>query len=139
REWGVVQRELEMGEADRTRVLYNAMKKLIYLEHPTRHPTIGYLSVVQQVSRQDVIDFYKNRYVPQNMTFVVVGDVKTDDVLDTVLDRFKNFQRTTERFEVLPLEPEQVSARSTRIEMEGATTIFAVAWPTIPLQDPDLY
>ncbi len=139
REMGVVQRELEMGEADRSTVLYHAMKKLIYTEHPVRHPTVGYLGVVQQVKRDEVIAFYKNRYVPQNMTFVVVGDVKTDDVLDTVLDRFKNFQRTTERFEVLPVEPDQVSARSTRIEMEGATTLFAFAWPTIPLQDPDLY
>lgn len=139
REMGVVQRELEMGEADRTNVLYNAMKQLIYTEHPVRHPTIGYLAVVQQVKRDEVIAFYKNRYVPQNMTFVVAGDVKTDDVLETVLAMFKKFQRTTERFVNLTVEPEQASPRSTRIEMEGPSTHFAVAWPTIPLQDADLY
>ncbi len=139
REWGVVQRELEMGEADRSSMLYDTLKQLIYSEHPVRHPTIGYLAVVQQVKRDEVIAFYKNRYVPQNMTFVVVGDVKTDDVLETVLEMFKNFQRTTERFEHLPVEPEQASPRSTRLEMEGDTTQFAVAWPTVPLQDPDLY
>ncbi len=139
REWGVVQRELEMGEADRASVLHNAMKQLVYTEHPVRHPTVGYLAVVQQVKREDVIAFYKNRYVPQNMTFVVVGDVKTDDVLETVLTLFKNFQRTTERFDTLEPEPEQASPRSTRREMEGETTDFAVAWPTVPLQDPDLY
>ncbi|MGE5195387.1 MAG: M16 family metallopeptidase [Deltaproteobacteria bacterium] len=139
REWGVVQRELEMGEADRKHVLYNAMKQLIYTEHPVRHPTVGYLAVVQQVKRDDVIAFYKNRYVPQNMTFVVVGDVNTDDVLDTVLAMFKNFQRTTERFEAMEAEPEQASPRSARLEMEGPTTDFAAAWPTVALQDPDLY
>jgi zinc protease len=139
REWGVVQRELEMGEADRASVLYNAMKQLVYTEHPARHPTVGYLAVVQQVKREDVIAFYKSRYVPQNMTLVVVGDVQTDDVLETVLGLFKNFQRTTERFENLPVEPEQASPRSTRLEMEGETTDFALAWPTVPLQDPDLY
>lgn len=139
REMGVVQRELEMGEADRSRVLYNQMKQLIYTEHPVRHPTIGYLAVVQQVKRQEVIDFYKNRYVPQNLVFVVVGDVKTDDVLDTVLGMVKTFQRTTEREVVLPEEPQQASPRSNRLEMEGPTTHYAVAWPTVPLQDPDLY
>jgi zinc protease len=139
REMGVVQRELEMGESDRTRVLYNSMKQLLYTEHPVRHPTIGYLSVVQQISREQVIAFYKNRYVPQNMTFVVAGDVKTDDVLDTVLAMFKTFQRTTERYDVLPEEPEQASPRSSRIEMEGPTVHYAVAWPTVMLQHPDLY
>ena len=138
-EMGVVQRELEMFEAERASVLYDAMKQLVYLEHPSRHPTVGYLAVVQQVKREDVIAFYKNRYVPQNMTFVVVGDVKTDEVLDTVLSLFKNFQRTAERFAVLPVEPEQASPRSTRIEMEGPTTQFGVAWPTVPLQNGDMY
>lgn len=139
REMGVVQRELEMGEADRSRVLYNSMKQLVYLEHPTRHPTIGYLAVVQQIKRDEVIAFYKNRYVPQNMTFVVVGDVQTNEVLDTVLAMFKDFRRTTERQAVLPEEPVQAAQRSTRLEMEGPSTHYSIAWPTVPLQDPDLY
>lgn len=139
REMGVVQRELEMGEADRSRMLHQNLKQLLFTEHPIRHPTIGYLAVVQQIKREEVIAFYKNRYVPQNMTFVVTGDVKTNDVLDTVLAMFKNFQRTTERFDVLPEEPEQASPRSARVEMEGPSTNFAVAWPTVPLQHVDLY
>jgi zinc protease len=57
REMGVVQRELEMGEATRNRVLYNAMKQLMYTIHPIRHPTIGYLAVVQQIKRDEVIAF----------------------------------------------------------------------------------
>ena len=66
REMGVVQRELEMGEATRSTVQYLTMKQLVYQEHPKRHPTIGYQAVVQQITRKDVMDFYKNRYVPQN-------------------------------------------------------------------------
>lgn len=139
REMGVVQRELEMGEADRARMLYNSMKQLIYLEHPARHPTIGYLPVVQQIKRDEVIAFYKNRYVPQNMVFVVTGDVQTDKVLAAVLANFKNFQRTTERFAVLQAEPEQAAPRSTRLEMEGQTAHYALAWPTVALQDAELY
>lgn len=139
REMGVVQRELEMGEASRDRQRYQAMKDLIYQEHPIRHPTIGYLPVVQSVNRQNVIDFYKERYVPQNMIFLVVGDVETEHVLGEVLKHVKDFQRTTERGVVLPVEPEQASPRSKRLEMAGKTTHFSVGWPTVMLQHPDLY
>jgi len=139
REMGVVQRELEMGEADRSRVGYQAMKELVYSEHPMRHPIIGHLSVLQGITRDDVIAFYKSRYVPQNLIFVVVGDVQTDEVLDEVLNNFKNFHRTRDTGPVLPAEPEQASARSVRIEMPGETTQFAIAWPTVALQHPDLY
>ncbi|QDT50052.1 Peptidase M16 inactive domain protein [Symmachiella dynata] len=139
REMGVVQRELEKGEQERRRVSYNRMKQLIYQVHPMRHPTIGYLPVVQQVKRQDVIDFYHNRYVPQNMIIIVVGDVNTDDVLDEVLKDFKDFHRTTERAPILPVEPDQASPRTIRVEMEGPTAQISLAWPTVPLQDPNLY
>lgn len=139
REMGVVQRELEMGQASRDRQRYQAMKDLIYQEHPIRHPTIGYLPVVQSVDRSDVIAFYKNRYVPQNMVFLVVGDVDTDHVLGEVLKGVKEFQRTTERGVVLPVEPAQASPRSKRLEMAGETTHFSVGWPTVMLQHPDLY
>lgn len=139
REMGVVQRELEKGEQERRRVLYNRMKQLVYQVHPMKHPTIGYLPVVQQVQREQVLDFYHDRYVPQNIIFVVVGDVETQEVLDAVLSHFKEFHRTTERRVTLPTEPEQASPRSVRLEMEGPTTRFSLAWPTVPLQDPDLY
>ena len=139
REMGVVQRELEKGEQERNRVLYNRMKQLVFQIHPIRHPTIGYLSVVQAVKREEVIAFYKDRYVPQNIVFIVVGDVKTDEVLAEALKHFKDFHRTTERRVTLPVEPDQASPRSVRIELEGATTRFGLSWPTVPLQDPDLY
>ena len=73
------------------------------------------------------------------MTIVVVGDVQTDSVLETVLAMFKNFRRTTERSVNLPIEPEQIAPRSMRLEMEGPTTQAAFAWPTVPLQHEDLY
>ncbi|MGE3779267.1 MAG: M16 family metallopeptidase, partial [Pirellulaceae bacterium] len=139
REMGVVQRELEMGEADRNRVLHQATKTLLYQEHPIRHPTIGYLAVVQDAEREDVLEFYRDRYVPQNLVFVVAGDVNTQEVLDQVLQNFRGFERTTERVAVMPVEPDQASPRATTLEMEGPTTHFAIAWPTVELQPPDLY
>lgn len=139
REMGVVQRELEMGLADRSRRRYQALKSLIFTRHPARHPIIGYLPVVQSVERNDIIAFYQDRYVPQNMILVVAGDVNTGDILEHVRDQFAQFRRTTERTVVLPIEPEQASPRSTRFEMDGETTLFSVGWPTVPLQHPDLY
>jgi len=139
REMGVVQRELEMGQADRDRMLHQALKLLLYTRSPMRLPTIGFLPVVQQVTREQVLEFYKHRYVPQNMVFTVVGDVETQQVLDRTLELFRDFQRTTERDAVLADEPPQATARSSRSEMEGETTDFSLAWPTVPLQHPDLY
>jgi zinc protease len=139
RELGVVQRELEMGESERDRVAYQAMKSLVFTQHPMRHPIIGYLQVLQDVKRQDCIDFYENRYVPQNIVFAVAGDVETDDVLALVMKNFAEFRRTTEAAPVLGDEPDQASPRATTIRMPGETVSLNVAWPTVRLQHEDLY
>ncbi len=139
RELGVVQRELEMGESERARVAYQAMKELIFTQHPMRHPIIGYQQVLQDLTRDDVIAFYQKRYVPQNMVFCVVGDVNTDEVLELVKENFATFRRTTERGPVLAAEPDQASPRAVTVEMPGETVNLAISWPTVPLQDEDLY
>ncbi len=76
---------------------------------------------MRQIKREDVLAFYHHRYVPQNMVFVVVGDVDTDAVLADIEEGFRHFQRTTERREQMPVEPDQASPRSARFQMEGRT------------------
>ena len=63
----------------------------------------------------------KDRYVPQNLVFVVAGDVNTHHVLDEVLKQFAAFQRTTERGVVLPAEPDQASPRSIASGEDGSS------------------
>ena len=43
--------------------------------HPYRHPVIGHLEVFNQVTRDDLVAYYRGRYIPNNIFFVVVGDV----------------------------------------------------------------
>ncbi|QDU64627.1 Peptidase M16 inactive domain protein [Planctomycetes bacterium Pan216] len=139
REMEVVQRELEMGESERSRVGYQRMKELVYTVSPMRVPIIGYLSVLQKITRDDVVAFYRSRYVPQNIVFVVVGDVDTKAVLASVLENFKEFRRSRGEGPVLPEEPLQISPRSVAVQMEGDVVDLSLAFPTVPLQDPDLY
>jgi len=139
REFEVVQRELEDGEVDRSRVGWKALKLTSYLEHPTRHPIIGYQDVLQKLTRQDVIDFYKERYIPNNMVFVVVGNVKTAEVLQEVAKHFQGAPRGRETQIIFPEEPRQVSPRKCVRTMEGDALDLIESWPTVALSHPDLY
>jgi zinc protease len=139
REYHVVQRELEMGEEERSRVMWNMLSQLAYREHPLRHPVIGYLPVLQKLTRDDVLAFYRERYQPQNMTFVVAGAIKTDAILEEISKRFGDFKRSAEITIPLPVEPPLASPRSQRRQMEGELSTVTLAWPTVSLEHPDLY
>ena len=139
RELKVVRRELADGEVDRQRVLWKLLHQTVYTTHPARHPIIGYLDVLNATTNQTIIDFYHERYVPNNQVFVVVGDVETQQVLDAVAKQYAGTPRGRETYVPFEDEPEQLSPREAVREMDGATYDMVFAWPTVKLSHPDLY
>jgi zinc protease len=139
RELKVVRRELADGEIDRTRVLQDMLNQTIYMVHPARYPVIGYLDILNRTTNQTIMDFYHDRYVPENQVFVVVGDVKTDEVLDQVAKQYAGTQRGNETYIALVDEPEQLTSRLALSEMDGASCDMVFAWPTVKLTHPDMY
>ena len=80
KEQEVIRREFAMGNDDPDRVsgqaaLCDGLSRASY-----RHPVIGHLDVFNAPTRDEVMAYYKARYVPNNMFFVVVGDVDAERV-----------------------------------------------------------
>lgn len=139
RELKVVRRELADGEVNRQRVLWNLLHQTLYTNHPARHPIIGYLDVLNRTTNQAIIDFYHQRYVPNNQVFVVVGDVRAQEILDSVAKQFAGTPRGYETYVAMEDEPAQLSPREAVREMDGATYDMVCAWPTVKLSNPDMY
>lgn len=78
RERDVIQSEFSMGQGDPGRIHWKLTQQARFADtpdHPGAHPTIGYLDEFLDVSRDQIYDFYKRMYVPNNMVFVVAGDI----------------------------------------------------------------
>ncbi len=54
--------------------------------------TIGTIEAVQAATVQRVRDYYRDYYVPNNMTLCIVGDVDTEAVLERVRARFSKHE-----------------------------------------------
>lgn len=50
--------------------------------------TIGTIETVQAATVQRIRQYYRDYYIPNNMTLVVVGDFDTDDLLQKIAQRF---------------------------------------------------
>ena len=67
---------------------YGRLNEIIYDQaftvHPYKHATIGSMEDLEAASVEDVRDFYKTFYVPENATLVIVGDFETAQALTLV-------------------------------------------------------
>lgn len=61
-------------------ILSERMSAALYLNHPYRKPTIGWMHEMAELSRQDALTFYKRFYAPNNAIVVVAGDVNAAEV-----------------------------------------------------------
>jgi zinc protease len=139
REKGVVQRELEQGLDNPSRMLYQLTAATRYKVHPARYPVIGYKELVQQVSRDDLVAYYRRMYAPNNMIVVVVGDVQTAEALGHIRRAFSHGQRRHIPAITLPEEPPQLAKRTAEKEMAIAQAHLSLSFRTVPLTHPDLY
>ena len=51
-----------------------------YINHPYRLPVIGWKHEIQELQLEDIIEFYKKWYAPNNAVLIVSGDVSPSEV-----------------------------------------------------------
>ncbi|MCK9588613.1 MAG: insulinase family protein [Terrimicrobiaceae bacterium] len=137
KEQEVIRREFAMGFDDPGRQSSQLMLKTVFSESPLRHPVIGYLDVYNKLTREDVLHYYKARYVPNNLTFVVTGDVDAGKIHDELGKLFETQPRMALEPVYVSTEPPQLGRRDAHEEFPAELTRLSLAWRVPGLTDPD--
>lgn len=137
KEQEVIRREFAMGFDDPGRQSSQLMLRTVFSESPFRHPIIGYLDVYNKLKRDDVMEYYKARYAPNNLTFVVAGDVNAQQIHEQVQEAFKNYPRQPLEPLYVASEPQQIGQREAHEEFPTELTRLSLAWRVPGLTNPD--
>ena len=125
----VVLNELDAGENDSFDLLMKSSFALAYLEHPYRHPTIGWRGDVENMTGEILRGFYDAFYHPDNATVIVVGDLDETTALDEVERGFGGLGRAPGPIPRLTIrEPEQRGERRFEIHRSGELGNLALSW-----------
>ena len=135
----VIISELHGGENDPDQLLDQEVTATSFKAHPYRHPTIGWLSDLQSMTRDDLFGYYRRYYIPNNATLVVVGDVQTDDVLKRVERHFGGIAPGAEPLRLRTSEPEQTGERRLIIRKEGTAAYLKTAFHAPSVGDPRFF
>src|SRR3954468_8242867 len=138
KEQEVIRREFAMGMDDPDRIAGQLLFATAYQRHPYRLPVIGLLDVFNQLTRDDVMRYYQARYVPNNLTFIVVGDVDADAVYKQLGDFFLDHPAQSLRPVFIPAEPPQLGRREMHEEFVTDLTRLSLAWHIPEITHPDV-
>ena len=112
---------------------------MAYLVHPYHAPTLGWMTDLNSLERNDVTAFYKRYYSTNNAILVIVGDINPETLLPKIQ---QTFGRVPKGFPVPPfhiVEPEQNGERRFVIKKEAQLPFVFAGYPVPNFSHPDNY
>lgn len=138
KEQEVIRREFAMGQDNPDRELGRLLFRTAYTRHPYRFPVIGLLDLFNQITRDDLVSYYRQRYAIQNLTLIVCGAVETAEVFAETEKLSAGTQRSRLEDIFIPDEAPQQSARSFTLPFATELTRLALTHPIPGLHHEDI-
>jgi zinc protease len=113
---------------------------LIYDNFAYKHSVIGSMEDLNAASVEDVSQFFKTYYAPNNAVLVLVGDFDTGDTIARIKKNFESIPRQTDPPAVDMTEPEQKAERRATVDdVLARLPRVDIAFKAVPGNTSDFY
>src|SRR5256714_7127196 len=84
----VILREMDMNQDDPGRRASRRLFECAYTRSPYRYTVIGDPDIYNELKTPDILGYYNERYAPNNVFYVVAGDVTNANVIAQIRDAY---------------------------------------------------
>jgi len=138
KELDVIRREMDMGQDDPQRRSGRRLFETAYTRSPYRFPIIGCLDIFNELRPADIRAYYHQRYAPNNVFYVVTGDIETKAVLAQIGAAYSGVKARALAPSILASEPTQVAPREGVEEAAVELGHLHMSWHIPDLRHPDV-
>ena len=138
KEMDVIRREMDMNVDDPARRASRRLFETAYTRSPYRLTVIGYPDIFNELKPEDIRGYYQEKYAPNNVFYVVTGDIKNDEVVAQIREAYAQSKAKAMPPMVLPEEPKQTAAREIVEEAPIELGYLHFAWHIPELRHPDV-
>jgi zinc protease len=136
REIRVVMEERRLRTEDEPiALLMETLYATAYTASPYRHPVVGWMDDLQNMTAADALAWYERWYAPNNATLVVAGDVDAQEVLRLAEKYFGAIPPKTLPKVKPQLEPEQRGVRRVTVKAPAENAYLVLAYKVPKLMD----
>ena len=137
RERDVILREIDMGMDDPDQQLSQALFRTAFRKHSYREPVIGHRELFESICRDELLTYYRARYVPNNMVVSIVGAVEKNRIQEVVERYFSCAPIGRLKPLFIEDEPPQLALRQEIIRGDYNVVRGGIAFKVPSLKDPN--
>ena len=141
----VVMEERRLRTEDNPSSLLNeSLMATAYMSSPYRHPVVGWMNDLQNMTAADAREWYRSWYKPNNATIVIAGDVDAKQVLATIEKYYGAVSAQVLPVRKPQIEPQQKGIKHVQVKAPADSAQLAMAWKVPRLEpgkldDPEPY
>jgi zinc protease len=103
---------IKQQKIDPGTVAEKKFREFLFGDHPYGRPSEGTEESIMTITREDIVNFHKMHFVPNNVILAVVGDVNTEDAIKKVKAKFSQWAAaeilTSSMAQAPPIEGSQI-------------------------------
>jgi zinc protease len=124
----VILSERAMAENDPGFLLYEEVQAAAFRVHSYRWHVLGWRCDLEAMTRDDLFDYYRTYYRPNNCVIVAAGDFTSAEALDLVRRHFGDIAAGAEPPAQRAVEPPQLGERRVTLHRPGAAARVQVVY-----------
>ena len=106
---------------------------------PYHWPVIGWARDLDHITRDEMVEYFRIHYAPDNCIAVLTGDFNSKTALDSIRAYFGSIPRQPAPPPQVDSEPEQRGERRVEVHYPAQDVTFQVGYKAPDVKDPDLY
>ena len=111
---------------------------LMYKTHPYKREVIGKKEVIENITRNEILDFYNKNYGAKNMVTLVVGDVEPNETLKKVEKAFANNNKVSKQKHYK--KEKRLTKNVEKIAYDDVSTGYmGIGYNSVPMKHKDTY
>jgi len=135
----VILDEIRKNRDDPSRLASDISWRTAFKEHPYSHPIIGHKELLARAGKDELEEYCRERYLPNNMILAVAGDIDKERILKEAEDIFGSLERGFAAKQSAVSEPQQTSPRTHTEYRPVSLAHVAVSCVSASIDDAALY
>lgn len=128
KEKGIIGQEIMMYDDDPGFKLYLNTMDCLYHKNAVKLDIAGTIESISKIDPDVLYKCYNTFYHPSNMTLVVCGDFKPEELIEEIKKRLKHKENQGEIKRIYEIEEDSINKKSKETNMEVSVPIFMIGY-----------
>lgn len=113
------------------------LSTLIWKAHPYRWPVIGWMKDIENIHREDCLEYFRTYYAPNNAIIYVSGDFEPEHAMKLLKKYYGAIKPGPAPGAVVDSEPDQKGERRAEVRHPAQAPMLMIAWRGPASTHPD--